>query len=146
MARACAHDDDIESCGLSVAELEELWLGPSHNGSLFASESELRAAWDRGRDVVMRLWAHSGKRPIAWWCLEAPDLGLAFPGYDRQPRYLYEADMLEAAEKASLEQSWREAFDRGQAVDIPRALRRKWQRQREKKGPAAIAEGPQESA
>src|SRR5262249_37312365 len=147
MAHAIAHDDGIETCGLTFSELEELWLGPSHNGSLFDSESELVDAWKRGRDVVMRLWAHGGKRPMAWWHLEAPDLGLEFPGYDRQPRYLYDANMLEEKEKAELERSWRRAFERGQKAGIPLALLRQWkkakrQRQSEKeKPPDAAVEG-----
>jgi len=118
MAHAIAHDD-IQSCGLTFSELEELWLGPSHNGSLFGSEAELRDAWNRGRDVVMRLWARDGKRPQGWWALEAPALGLAWPGYDRQPRYLFEAGILEEAEALELVQTWRDAFDRGQKADIP---------------------------
>jgi hypothetical protein len=146
MARATAHDDGIETCGLTVSELEELWLGPGHRGSLFSSQVELRDAWDRGREVVMRLWAHSGKRPIAWWCLEAPDLGLQFPGYDRQPRYLYEAGVLEEAERGELLRAWRQAFERGQEADIPPALLRQWKRQSEKKRPRAMQQGPEESA
>jgi hypothetical protein len=127
VAQPIAPDVDIASCGLSCDELQELWLGPSpQNGSLFDSEAELRAAWERGRDVVMRLWAHSGRRPQIWWHIEAPALGLAWPGYDRQQRYLYEAGILPEAEALELMQTWQRDFDRGQKVDLPPALRRQW--------------------
>jgi len=125
--------NDIETCGLSFSELQELWLGPGHTGSLFDSPEELRAAWDRGRDVVMRLWAQNGRRPMGWWEFEAPDLGLELPGYDRQPRYLYEVGVLEEAEALEIMQTWRRAFERGQKADIPPALLRRWKTERRRK-------------
>jgi hypothetical protein len=79
MARAGIHNSDIEACGLTYSELQELWLGPCNGGSVFASTEELRAAWATGRAVVMRLWAARGRRPMAWWCFDAPDLNLKYP-------------------------------------------------------------------
>jgi hypothetical protein len=127
MANAIAHDD-IQSCGLSFSELEELWLGPSHNGSVFSSEAELREAWNRGRQIVMELWGRDAKRPQGWWEFEAPALGLEWPGYEREPRYLFEAGILEEDEALALVQTWRNAFERGQKADIPPALRRQWKK------------------
>ena len=140
-----AHNDDIEACGLTFSELEELWLGPSHNGSLFDSPEALRAAWDRGRDVVMRLWARDGKRPMGWWEFEAAALGLEFLGLDRQEQYLFERGALEEAETTELLRIWRRDFERGQKADIPPALRRRWkaerrQQNRKERPPGTIAE------
>jgi len=106
-------------------------------------EEELREAWDRGRDVVMRLWARGGKRPMAWWYLEAPVLGLAWPGADRQRSTLWRAPgVLGESERAEVEAEWRRDFDaaKGKGVrerrehyefhDIPAELVEKWQAER----------------
>ena len=143
MGQAIADDAGLEACGLTFGELEELWLGPSpQTGSLFNSEDDLRAAWQAGRDVVMRLWAKNGRRPQIWWHLVAPELGLEFPGYDRQQRYLFEAGVLEEPEALELLQTWRRDFDRGEIDHIPRALVREWRktkRRARKKEPRELA-------
>src|SRR5262249_24639394 len=145
MARAIVPDDDIDNCGLTYDELQELWLGPSPNGSLFCSQEELRDAWVCGRDVVMRLWANNGRRPQAWWHLgDAASLGLKWPGHDREQSYLFEAGMLSEAERGELVRFWRREFDRDRSpahlnwADVPQSLRRQWQAERvhAKKSPA----------
>src|SRR5262245_33126190 len=105
MVRFVDPNSDIETCGLTYSELQELWLGPC-NGSVFTSTEELRDAWARGRAVVMRLWGSHGRRPQAWWCFEAPDLGLKWPGYDHEQSYLYEHNVLSEAEQVELEREW----------------------------------------
>jgi hypothetical protein len=77
--------------GLDSNQMQEFWLGPSHNGSYFGSREELEQAWEANRDEVMRLFANNGRRPQAWWCLDAPSLNLKYPGYDREQSYLFEA-------------------------------------------------------
>jgi hypothetical protein len=94
---------------LTLSELQELWLGPC-NGSVFNSAEELRAAWASGRAVVMRLWADT-RRPMAWWCFEAPGLALKYPGYDAERSYLWRAGVLSEAERIKLEAEWRRDFD-----------------------------------
>jgi hypothetical protein len=136
--RTIAHNDDIDSCGLTFSEIQELWLGVGPNGSLFSGEEELREAWDRGRAVVMRLWARDGKRPMAWWYLEAPALGLEWPGADRQRSYLYAAGVLSESERREVEAEWKREFDaaKGKGAcerrehlayhDVPNELIREW--------------------
>jgi hypothetical protein len=141
MPRAIAPDNDIDNCGLSYDELQELWLGPTHDGSVFNDEQELRDAWIRGRDVVMRLWATNGRRPQAWWHLgDAASLGLAWPGHDREQSYLFEAGVLSESECAELVRSWRREFDRGHKpahlnwAGVPQSLRQQWQAERKHRG------------
>ena len=146
MARAIAHDD-IEACGLTYSELQELWLGPCNGASVFDTQDELRAAWDRGRAVVMRLWATNGRRPQAWWFLgDAASLGLQWPGYHRQQSYLFEHNALDEEECAKLLIGWRRDFEDAclleDAVarrkhldwaDVPHSLRRQWQAERRRR-------------
>jgi len=149
--------DDIDSCGLTYSELQELWLGPSFNGSVFDTPEQLRAAWDRGRSVAMRLWGSGGRRPQAWWFLgDAASLGLAWPGYDHEQSYLFEHDALSEAECEQLLAGWRKDFDDAclleDAVarrkhldwaDVPHSLRRQWQaarRRRERRSAARSEE------
>ena len=156
MPRATASKDDIESCGLSFSELQELWLGVGPNGSLFHDEAELRAAWERGRDVCMRIWASGGRRPQAWWYLEAPALGLKWPGYHNQQSYLFEHNALSETECEQLLAGWRKDFEgaclledaaaRRQHLDwadVPHSLRRRWttaRRRRERRSAALPGE------
>jgi hypothetical protein len=132
MPRAIAPNDDIEACGLTFGELQELWLGCGHNGSLFSGEDELHDAWVRGRDVVMRLWGSGGRRPQIWWYYEAPALGLKYPGHAREQSYLFEAGVLSEAECAELLRCWRREFDRDHRpahlnwADVPHSLREQW--------------------
>src|SRR5262245_1465367 len=161
MART-AHNSDIDSCGLTFSELQEMWLGPDPGGSVFNSTEELRAAWDRGREVVMRLWATDGRRPMAWWFLgDAASLGLTWPGYFREQSYLFEHNALSEAERVQLLAGWREEFEQacslGDAVarrkhldwaDVPHSLRRQWSaaRRRRERRSAAPSAGLEEAA
>jgi hypothetical protein len=143
MVRAIAHDSDIDSCGLSYSEIQELWLGAC-NSSVFNSPEELRDAWARGRDVVMRLWARGGRRPQGWWAFEAGDL--RYPGYSRERSVLWRANVLTADERAELEAAWAQAFDaaRGMSAqerrehlahhDVPHELVKLWGTRRSRAG------------
>jgi hypothetical protein len=158
MTRLLVTDDDIEliNTGLTCSELMELWLGPSHvNGSLFSTEEELHDSWVRGRDLMMKEWAKNGHRPLAWWALEASDLGLKYPGYERERSYLYNNDALFEDERDELIGFWKKEFNRsydpdffassaggvlyGAAArrfhhdwaDIPRVLRQQWRKERQ---------------
>ena len=155
MARHVA-PDDIYSCGLTLCELQEMWLGPNAGGSNFASTEELRGAWERGRATVMRLWANNGRRPMAWWCFDAPGLGLKWPGYDRQQSYLFEHNALEETECVALVAYWRAEFEQASTLnnagerkahldwaDVPGSLRRRWSasaRRRRARQPSASSE------
>src|SRR6516225_3511843 len=108
--RATAKVSDIDSCGLTLSELQELWLGahPS-TGSYFRSREELVAAWQAGRAVVMRLWGSHGRRPRGWWEFESG--GLTHPGYFHERSVLWRAPgVLSAAERAELEDAWAVEF------------------------------------
>lgn len=148
MPRAIVHDD-VENCGLTFSELQELWLGAC-NGSVFETLEELRDAWVRGRAVVMRLWGNGGRRPQAWWFLgDAASLGLTWPGYDRERSYLYEHGVLDQVERQRLETEWRREFDAARGMrakerrehlehhDVPDELIREWTTARRRR-PKAI--------
>jgi len=108
--RAIAKASDIDSCGLTLSELQELWLGAHPTtGSHFRSREELVAAWEAGRAVTMRLWGSHGRRPMGWWEFEAGDL--EHPGYFHERSYLYERNVLSQQERTELEAEWRRAFD-----------------------------------
>jgi hypothetical protein len=140
MARA-ARNDDLESCGLTYSELQELWLGPC-NVSVFDTPEQLRDAWERGRAVVMRLWGSGGRRPQAWWAFEAPGLHLSWPGHYRERSYLYESGALSLQERAEVEREWRAAYDAAKGMgarerreayefaDIPAELVERWKAER----------------
>ena len=146
MPRAIAHNDDIDSCGLSFSELQELWLGPCDR-SVFNTPEQLRDAWTRGRDVVMRLWARGGRRPQAWWFLgDAASLGLKWPGYHHQQSYLFEHNALGEEERAQLLAGWRKEFEQACSLedaaarkahldwaDVPHSLRQRWQAARRRR-------------
>lgn len=143
MARPIVHDD-IESCGLTFSELQELWLGPCNGGSVFSSTEELRAAWARGRAVVMRLWGSGGRRPQAWWHLDSEAEGLRYPGYFRERSFLYATNMLTSEERILLEREWRAAFDAARGMgarerrehlehhDVPAELIERWNQKRQR--------------
>ena len=157
MPRATAKASDMDSCGLTLSELQELWLGAHPTtGSCFCSREELVAAWAAGRAVVMRLWGSHGRRPMAWWEFEAGDL--RYPGYDHEKSVLYTAGVLSEAERAELEVAWREAFDRARGksakerreayefADIPVELIEKWQAERRRRGARQPTALPGEAA
>jgi hypothetical protein len=130
--------ESLDLAGLTHDELQKLWLGPTHRGSLFRNREELRDAWARGRDLAMALWAKGGHRPMAWWQFEKPP-GLKFD-FAREKSILYEAGLLADDERAELEQYWRRQYElelgRGRDpaardkfyrdVDIPDSLLRQW--------------------
>src|SRR5262249_15752035 len=118
MVRTIARDSDIDSCGLTFSELQELWLGPC-NGSVFDSPEQLRDAWARGRAVAMRLWARGGRRPQGWGHLDPEAEGLPYPGYDRGRSYLYDHGGLSQQERDELEREWRAAFAEALAMEGP---------------------------
>jgi hypothetical protein len=111
--RAVGKASDIDSCGLTYSELQELWLGPC-NGSVFSSPEELRDAWASGRAVVMRLWGSHGRRPCAWWAF---DTALEHPGYAKERSFLYEHNELAPAERTELEAEWRREYDAACRMD-----------------------------
>jgi hypothetical protein len=147
MPRVSNLSRDIDDCDLSFGQLQELWLGAGHNGSLFSDEQELRAAWTNNRDLVMKLWAHNGKRPMAWWHLgDAASLGLEWPGYDHQQSYLFEHNALSEEECKQLLASWREEFAHACSLegaaarkahldwaDVPHSLRQQWRAERRRR-------------
>jgi len=93
----------------------ELWLGPSHHGSAFASEEERRRLWTEHRDRLLRLFGQDGRRPMAWWKYESP---VPFPGLRRQRSTLYEHGLLGAAEARALVADWRAEFKRASQRDF----------------------------
>jgi hypothetical protein len=102
------HKPTVERTITSLQE-QELWLGASHRGSLFASDEERRRQWVKHRDRLMQLFANNGRRPQAWWRYEAP---FKYPGFNRERSALWEAGLLGAAEAQELERSWHEEFNR----------------------------------
>ena len=155
--RRAAEVSDIDACGLTFSELQELWLGAHPTtGSCFRSREELVAAWAAGRGVVMRLWGSHGRRPMAWWEFEAGDL--AHPGYFRERSTLWRAGVLTEAERVEVEHAWRVEFDAARGMgarerrehyehhDIPDELIDQWQAERRKrKKLSQAAEAPGEA-
>ena|SRR5215471_1739778 len=80
---------------------------------------------------MMRLWATNGRRPMAWWCFDAPGLGLKWPGRDREQSYLFEAGVLSETECDELLRFWRRDW-----ADVPHSLRQQWQAERRHRGRA----------
>jgi hypothetical protein len=148
---------------LTLAQRTSLILGAtSAYQDAFGSDAERRAAWFRHRDYFLAM-CRFGDRPAAFWDYEAP---LA-PPEDRafKPAALYDAGLMEAAERNRVEKRWRARFEqsfephfgvclgldaKGQAVwlngeearqrhyrqhGIPAKLVRKWTRAKSK--PAA---------
>src|SRR5262249_52979482 len=97
-----------DGCPIGLTEAMELWLGPGPQGSAFRSREELLAAWQRGRDYVMRLWGSHGRRPQIWWALETD---LPYPGYAHERSFLWRAGVLSEAERTELEVGWRAEFN-----------------------------------
>jgi hypothetical protein len=100
---------------LDAEQEMELWLGPSHRGSAFASEADRQWAWTRHRDRLMELFARNGKRPWGWWAFETE---LRYPGHGREQAALYEAGLLTEVEVAELVAQWRRDFERAQGTRI----------------------------
>ena len=109
MPRRAVKVSDIDSCGLTLSELQELWLGAHPTtGSCFRTREELVAAWQAGRAVVMRLWGSHGRRPRGFYEFEWPGNP---PAYDVERSTLWRADALSEAERSELEAEWRREFD-----------------------------------
>jgi hypothetical protein len=157
----------ITDGGTNLSQLMELWLGPSADGSLFSSREELQQAWERHGEAVMAMWGRSGRRPQIWWELEAPALGLKWPGYFNEQSYLFEHNVLSEQESVELLTFWRKEFERtynpnffyteapgkileGAAArkkhfdwaDIPTTLRWQWRTERRRR---PRAEGPEKA-
>jgi hypothetical protein len=97
----------------------DLWLGYDPNRPPpFASDEERRALWFRHREQLMEWFGGRGRRPLAWWRYEAPDLGLEFPGMALERSTLWSAGVLTASERTELEAEWRRQFDRAQVPDF----------------------------
>jgi len=93
----------------TLSELQELWLGPHPTtGSVFSSPQDLREAWERHRDEVMRLWGQGGRRPMGWWQF---DTELKYPGYYRERSFLWRHGILGPEEKFEVEHEWRADFE-----------------------------------
>jgi hypothetical protein len=99
----------VSAIAITPQQEMELWLGPSHHGSSFASEEERRRLWVENRDRLMRLFGRDGCRPIAWWKYESP---VPFPGLKLQRSTLYEHGLLGEAEARALVSDWKVEFER----------------------------------
>jgi hypothetical protein len=155
MRRRRRGDPSLEAiCPIDPNAAMELWLGPSHNGSLFRDREELAQAWGLARDYMLKTFGRPGRRPRAWWAFEAT---IPYPGYDRELSTLYEAGALDTEERAALERGWRAEFESAfdpdffvavspneilegpparrvqfASVDIPRSLVKKWTAERKR--------------
>jgi hypothetical protein len=131
-------------CPIGYSEALELWLGPSHQGgSCFGSREELVAAWERGREYVMRQWGSNGRRPQIWWELETD---LPYPGYHRERSFLWQYGLLGSEERVEVETEWRRDFDAARGMgarerreqyehhDIPDELIQAWTAARRRRG------------
>ena len=116
MSRATAKVSDIDSCGLTLSELQELWLGAHPTtGSCFRTREELVAAWQAGRAVVMRLWGSHGRRPRGFYEFEWPGDP---PAYDVERSCLWRSGVLGPEEKLEVEREWRREFETAQAPNF----------------------------
>jgi hypothetical protein len=95
---------NLSAIAITPLQEMELWLGPSHHGSAFASEEERRRLWTEHRERLMRWWGQDGHRPQAWWRYESP---IPFPGYARERSTLFAAELLTKSERAALKTMWR---------------------------------------
>jgi hypothetical protein len=110
-----ANKPHIGRTSTSLQEME-LWLGPSHHiGPTVRDDDERRRLWVENRERFMQLFAHGGRRPMAWWKFEAP---FKYPGFNLERSTLWAAGLLGAAEARTLEASWREEFNRSLAPDF----------------------------
>jgi hypothetical protein len=108
--------NDIDGCGLTLSELQELWLGPnSSQGSLFHDRQELESAWAQGRAVVMRLWGSHGRRPAGFYEFEYAGRR---PPYDLERSTLWREGLLTAEERAELEREWEVEFAAAQTPNF----------------------------
>jgi hypothetical protein len=145
-AKLLAEDPDYCS-SLSHEEAQFLLYGDDGRDDCpFENEDQARAKWAVHRKLLLASYRNTGRRPIAWWQLEHAEL--RWKGYDRQRSVLFEANLLEPAEREALVAFWRAEFDAAQQLepdarqkayaeaDIPRRLIREWRRERRRR-PAA---------
>jgi hypothetical protein len=99
----------------SLLQEMELWLGPCRIGPTISDEDEARRLWVQNRARFMQLFAHGGRRPMAWWKFEGP---IPYPGFHLERSTLWAAGLLGAAEARTLEAHWREEFNRSHAPDF----------------------------
>jgi hypothetical protein len=131
---------------IEAGEMQELWLGPGINFSVFADAQEVKEAWERHRPVLMMLYAELGRRPWGWWAFDCPP-GLRYDD-DHEQSILWAAGILGADERSALEAHWRAEFEQGRALDakarrklyrdadIPQSLIKAWTAERKRRGKA----------
>jgi hypothetical protein len=99
----------------------------------FVDQADYEATWALHRDRILSNYRH-GRRPQAWWILEAP---FAYPGYDEERQTLFAAGLLEPAEREEVVGEWRQDFESGHRwTDVPSSLWGEWEAQR-RAAPAA---------
>jgi hypothetical protein len=113
---------------ITFSQEQELWLGPSHRGSVFKDDEERQRAWFSNRDRLMELFAHNGYRPMAYWRYESP---VPWPGFCLAKSTLWAAGLLGENEARQLEETWRVEFDRSREPnftfnDGPRGMLSGW--------------------
>jgi hypothetical protein len=81
----------------------------------FRSQEEFRDCWQRHREQLMAGYP-AGRRPLAYWALEAGDL--EWPGHDYERSALWEAGRLNDDERGELERTWRQEFERARSPDF----------------------------
>jgi hypothetical protein len=147
-------EDELSARDAALAQ--ELWLGPAAGGSFFSTREELHDAWIRLRDVVMAEWAKDGRRPMAWWQHDARELGLKYPGDEREQSYLFEHGALREDERTMLMHDWKLKFDatyaaglsaaerreRFREIDLPELLRRQWAAEYRRRRPKRASKKP----
>jgi hypothetical protein len=106
---------NLSAIAITPIQEMELWLGPSHHGSAFASDDERRSLWIENRDLLMRRWGQDGHRPQAWWRYDAP---IPYPGPARERSALFEAGLLTKPEIKALTAEWRAEFERASQRDF----------------------------
>jgi hypothetical protein len=110
-----ANKPHIDRTTTSLQEME-LWLGPSHRiGPTVQDDDEARRLWVQNRARFMQLFAHGGRRPMAWWKFEAP---IPYPGFATEKSTLWTVGFLEESERRELEKSWEEEFYKSLAPDF----------------------------
>jgi hypothetical protein len=110
-----ANKPHIDRTTTSLQEAELAWGVSPRIGPTVQDEDEARRLWVQNRARFMQLFAHGGRRPMAWWRFEAP---FKYPGFHLERSTLWAAGLLEPAEARELEASWREEFNRSLAPDF----------------------------
>jgi hypothetical protein len=93
----------------------------------FVDQADYEATWVLYRERMLANYQY-GRRPQAWWILEAP---FEYPGYNEERQVLFAAGLLEPAEREELVREWREDFESGHRwSDVPPSLWGEWEAQR----------------